>query len=902
MSGDRSPPLPQKPGSEYPERYETDVVLKNGSTLRLRPVRASDGPRLRDFHRRLSPESLHLRFFHVPEGDPDAEALARVDYEDSFALVGETSEGIVAVGRFDRDPRHRERAEAAFTILDGLQGQGIGTSLLERLAAIAREKGIETFEADVLPANSRMLDVFDHSGLEMTRKLEADVIRVALSIAPTAPFLEKSGSRHRQAAAASLEAFFRPRVVAVVGAGRRRGKIGSEILHNILEAGFRGRVVPVNPKAKSVAKRRSYPTIGAIPGQVDLAIVAVPARAVADVVDDAIEKGVKGVVVISAGFGETGGEGQRREAALLETIRGGRIRMIGPNCMGLVNTDPRVRLNATFAPIYPPAGRVGMLTQSGALGLAILDYARRLNLGISTFVSVGNKPDVSGNDLIQYWEQDPRTDVILLYLESFGNPRNFGRIAARVSRKKPIVAVKAGRSRAGSRAATSHTGALAESDTVVEALLRQSGVIRTRTLEELFDVAALLANQPLPAGRRVGILTNAGGPAILAADACEAQGLTLADLSPLTAATLRTFLPAAASVGNPVDMIASATPRDYERSIQAILADPGVDSLIVIYIPPIASDPDAVARAIVRGTRGTSLPVVATFLSAKGIPRALTGIPCYPFPESAAVALARVAAYGEWRRRPKGAALAPPGVREKEARAIVAQAMSRGGGWLSPEESGRLLDALGISAARARAVSDESEAVAAAEAIGYPVALKAVGPTILHKTEAKALALSLSSASDVAAAHEDLSRRLGAAMSGALVQEMVSGGVEVIVGATYDPAFGPLVLYGSGGTLVELLGDVSFRIAPLTGADIDDMLAEVRGTALLKGFRGTPSADIGALRDALARVSVLLTLCPEVLELDINPLKVLGSGAKAVDARIRVGRPPAPPRSRRVTY
>jgi acyl-CoA synthetase (NDP forming) len=349
-------------------------------------------------------------------------------------------------------------------------------------------------------------------------------------------------------------------------------------------------------------------------------------------------------------------------------------------------------------------------------------------------------------------------------------------------------------------------------------------------------------------------------------------------------------------------MIASATPRDYERSMRALLADPGIDSLLVIYIPPIASDPDAVARAIVRGTRGTSLPVVATYMSAKGVPRDLKRIPCYPFPESAAVALARVASYGEWRRRGRGAALAPPGIREEEARAIVAQAMSRGGGWLSPEEAVRLLDALGIPAARSRAVSDAREAVAAAGAIGYPVALKAVGPTILHKTEAGGLALSLTSAPEVAAAHADLSRRLGASMSGALVQEMVPGGVEVIVGATYDPAFGPLVLYGSGGTLVELLGDVSFRIAPLTGADVEDMLAEVRGTALLEGFRGAPAGDVAALRDALARVSVLLTLCPEVLELDINPLKVLPSGAKAVDARIRVGRPPAPPRSRRVTY
>ena len=889
---------------EYPARYETDIVLRTGSTLRLRPVKPEDGAGLLDFFSRLSPESLHFSFASVPKALPGRAAqLALVDYENQFALVAETADGIVAVGRFSRDPKRPDHAEAAFTIADALQGQGIGTGLIERLAAIAREKGITTFEADVLPANSRMLDVFVNSGYAMTQQVEDGVVHAVLSLLVTAPSEAKAGERHRQAAVASMRPFFEPRAVAVAGAGRQRGKIGAEIFHNVRAAGFQGEVFPVNPKAAAIDSVKCYPRVTDIPREVDLAIIAVPAEEVLGVVDDCVAKGVRGIVVISAGFGEAGPEGRAREVALLETIRSARIRMIGPNCMGLVNTDPQVRLNATFGPVYPPEGRVAMLSQSGALGLAILDYASRLNLGISTFVSVGNKPDVSGNDLIQYWEEDPRTDVILLYLESFGNPRNFGSIAKRVSRKKPIVAVKAGRSRAGSRAASSHTGALAESDAVVEALLRQSGVIRTRTLEELFDVASLLAHQPIPTGRRVAILTNAGGPAILAVDACETQGLAMASLSGSTAKDLRSFLPAASSVANPVDMLASASARDYGQAIRALLADPGVDSLLVIYIPPLASDPDVVASEIVGAARAASgKPVLATFMSAKGAPPGLSPLPCYPFPEPAAAALARVTAYGEWRNRPEGKIPPLEDIRRSDARALVARAMDRGGGWLTPGEAQDLMSALAIPVARSRLAATWKETREAAGDIGFPLALKAVGPAILHKTEIGGVKLGLADMAALRAAHRELSRSLGDAMTAVLLQEMVSGGVEVIVGATYDAAFGPLVLYGSGGTLVELLADIAFRIAPLTDVDVAEMLEEVKGTALLRGYRGAAPADEAALRQVLLRVSALLDLCPEVLELDLNPVKVLEKGARAVDVRVRVGRPPALPRSRRVSY
>ena len=588
----------------YPSHEERDVVLRTGSTLRLRPIRRDDAAALLAFYGRLSPDSLYFRFFSLRHVDAEAAArMCEVDYESQFALVGDAGGRIVAVAQYFRLPEQAERAEIAFAVEDALQGQGVGTRLLDRLAEIARSHGIRSFHADVLPQNRGMINLFRDCGFETTqRRFQNGLERIDLDIAPTPGHKERMADRSAKATFASMRRLFEPRVVAVIGASPERGKIGAEILHNLVGR-FQGSVVSVNPKHREILGAPCYPNLAAVPGPVDLVVISIPADSVAAAVDDCVTKGVAGVVVITAGFSETGEEGRRRETALLEKVRAAGIRLVGPNCMGLVNTDPKVRLNATFAPAYPPEGRVALSSQSGALGLALLDFAQTLNLGISTFVSVGNKADVSSNDLIQYWSEDPRTDVILLYLESFGNPSRFSRIARRVGREKPIVAVKSGRSRAGARAASSHTGALAESDRVVDALFRQAGVIRTATLEELFDVAMLLAHQPIPGGRRVGILTNAGGPGILAADACEARGLELPPLSSESVQRLRSFLPAAASVSNPVDMLAAAPPDHYRRAEEILLADPGIDSLIVIFIPPIAAHSEAVAAAISRGPR-----------------------------------------------------------------------------------------------------------------------------------------------------------------------------------------------------------------------------------------------------------------------------------------------------------
>ena len=891
--------------SDYPARYESDILLRDGSSLHLRPIKPGDVTALLEFHTRLSPRSVYFRYFSpLPElGEERARALANVDYYNTFALVGELGGRLVGVARYYRDEKSRHRAEVAFLIEDALQGRGIATRMLERLAEIAREKDITTFDAYVLGDNRKMMDVFMHTGFAVERRLDGGVFQVSFPITPTPEYEERVAQRSQMAARASMKAFFEPRSIAVVGAGRKRGGIGAEVFHNLVAAGFQGVVYPVNETAPVVGSVSAYPRVTDIPGEVDLAIVVVPAEHAASVVDDCIKKGVHGIVVISAGFGEVGAEGRAREATLLEKVRDAGVRMIGPNCMGIINTDPNVALNGTFSPIYPPEGRIAMSTQSGALGLAILDYAKRLNLGISTFVSVGNKADVSSNDLIQYWAEDPRTDVILLYLESFGNPRKFGRIAKRIARTKPIVVVKSGRSRAGARAASSHTGALATTDAVASALFRQAGIIRTDTFEELFDVANLLTHQPVPAGSRVAILTNAGGPGILAADACEAHGLELPMLADTTIAELRSFLPATASVANPVDMIASASPEHFLKATRALLADENVDSLIVIFIPPLITDPEAVAAAIVEGSQDSNgKPVLANFMSTKGAPDILNRIPSYEFPESAASALGKVTTYGEWRRKPSGIVPTFGDIRAEDAKAIVEKALKRGGGWLSPVEIGDLLNAAGIPVAKSRLVSNLDDALKAAERIGYPVALKATGPAIIHKTEVGAVVLNLADETAVRRAYDGLSARLGADMTGVIVQEMVPGGVEVVVGATLDKTFGPLVLYGSGGILVELLNDVAFRINPLTDTDVREMMSEVKGTVLLRGYRGSPPADEAALSEIILRVSALLEICPQIQEMDANPVKVLETGAIVVDARLRVDRLVEPPPTRRIAY
>ncbi|HYY78607.1 MAG TPA: GNAT family N-acetyltransferase, partial [Actinomycetes bacterium] len=613
----------------YPAHRAADVALRDGSTVHVRPARPEDAPAMERLLAGLSEESRWMRFF---SGFPNLAQAVRwatqVDYRDRYGLVATVGgDGeVIAHAGWERETGRPERAEFAVTVADRFQGRGLGTIMLGQAAEAARAAGVSVFSAEVLPQNHRMVGVFRSSGFPVELRSMPGVIMVELPTSLTPEALARFERREQVAAVAALQTVLAPGSVAVLGASRTRGTVGGELFHNLVTGGFSGPVYPVNPKAPVVQSVLAYPTVAEVPGPVDLAVVVVPAGGVVQAARQCAAKGVRALVVISAGFAETGPEGVERQAELLRVCREAGMRLIGPNCLGVVDTNPEVRLNATFGPIAPVRGRVGFLSQSGALGLAVVDYANALGLGLSSFVSVGNKADISGNDLLDYWEQDADTAVVLLYLESFGNPRKFARVARRVARSKPIVAVKSGRSVAGARASSSHTGALlAGSDVTVDALFRQAGVIRTDTLAELFDVASLLANQPRPAGRRVGIVTNAGGPGILCADACEAGGLQVVELSAGLRRALAEGLPAAAATANPVDMLASAPAAHYRRAVELVAGSGEVDAVIVIFIPPLLTEPAEVARAVREAAEaaGGSVPVLAVLMSTSDRPAEL---------------------------------------------------------------------------------------------------------------------------------------------------------------------------------------------------------------------------------------------------------------------------------------
>ena len=702
--------------------------------------------------------------------------------------------------------------------------------------------------------------------------------------------------------ARSLDPILAPRAIAVIGASRAPSTIGHQILANLVTYGFTGTVYPVNPSAPAVHSMKAWPSVTALPEVVDMAVVCVPKPLVLDVAEECGRRGVRGLVVISAGFREVGGEGVARERALVEVCRRYGMRLVGPNCMGVLNADPAVSMNATFAPSMPPFGHAAFVSQSGAMGLSVLDYAQEYGIGIAQFVSMGNKPDVSGNDLLLHWEDDTAIGVILMYVENFGNPRRFLEIASRVTRKKPIIVVKSGRSRTGARAASSHTGALAASDTAVEALLTQAGVLRAGSVEELFDLAMAFTGQPLPRSRRVAVVTNSGGPGILAADALEAQGMTVAELDPVTVTRLKPLFPEEASLRNPLDMIASATPPGYRTALDALLADPGVDGVMAIFVPPLGVTQADVAEAIVAAKAGhPDKPALAVLMGRQGLPQGkaelhAVRIPAYIFPESAARAMSAMCRYREWRERPVPGPSALP-VDQARAEAVLAGARARGAARLDELEALDLLGAYGIPTAAAGLARSPAEAVRLADGMGDPVVLKIVAPAIIHTTDVGGVQVGIGDADQVRAAWDTIlggARRAhpGAAVTGVLVQQMVSGGRELIVGTSRDPSVGAMLMFGLGGTLVEVLGDVVFRLAPIHALDAEDMLRGIRGVRLLDGVRGAPPVDRAAVRDVLLRVSQLATDFPGIGEIDLNPLLAFGDGVLAVDARVMLA-PPA---------
>ena len=870
----------------YPEHWESDVVLADGSTAHVRPIRPDDRERLRAFHGRQSAESIYLRYF-TPRptlSESDLDRFTNVDYQDRMAFVAVLGDDLIAVARYDRWTG-RDEAEVAFMVDDDHQGLGIGTVLLEFLAEAARHVGYHRFSAQVLPSNRKMLRVFRQAGFRTTSEFGDGVIEVMLDIEPTPEALAAVEARSHLAEARSVARLLAPQSVAVIGAGREPGGVGHEVVVNLLAAGFTGAIYPVNPAADRVAGVPAVARVLDTPGPVDQAVIAVPAPLVADAVLECARARVQSLVIVSSGFREAGAEGAVAERDLVSLARRYGMRVVGPNCLGVINTDPEVRLHASHTPASPSPGPIGLLSQSGSLGTAILEHADSLDLGISTFVEAGNKADVSANDLLQYWEDDDRTRVVLLHLESFGNARRFSRIARRVGRQKPVVAVKSGAVIAGWAEEPWLQGATAD------ALLAQMGVIRVDSIEAMFDVARVLVHQPLPAGRRVALVGNAGGPTRLAADACVGAGLTLATLGEGTRKRLRAATPSAGLADNPVDLTHRAGPEDYAAALAAVADDPGVDAVFVIFAPPLSDRTGEVIDAITATAPAGGKAVVATALGVGAVDLPSPGdgaIPSFTFPERAARALGAVSAYGAWRAEDAGEAPTLDGVDGERARLLVDEVLERhpDGAVLEPTEADALLGAYGLTVAPRRLASTSAEVVKAAKAIGFPVTLKATGLDHLGKTEAAGVALDLHRADEVRRAHRRMSEALGDAMVPALVQAMVQPGLDLAIGVHQHPAVGGVISLGPGGASGATSGPALLRVLPLTDTDIDRLLDAPPLSVWLAA--ADPAVDRAGLGDLLARFSHLADDLSEAAEVVANPVIVSSQGAILADVRVRL--------------
>ena len=872
----------------YPVHWEADVVMSDGATAHLRPIRADDDDRMVDFYARVSDESKYNRFFapYPRLSARDVKLFTEVDHADRVALILLDGEDMIAVGRYER--LDTGEAEVAFLVEDAHQGRGVGSVLLEHLAQAARENGIGRFVADVLPSNQRMKSVFADAGYSVGNTFDDGVVHVEFEIKPTEHSLDVMAAREHRAEARSIKRLLTPASVAVIGASRHRDTIGQALVRNLVLGGFTGRVYAVNPGAAAIAGVPAYPNVRDIPGPVDLAIVAVPADAVEDVVLDCAAVGVKGLVVVSSGFAETGPEGRKRQHELVRLARSRGMRVVGPNCLGVINTDRSVSLNASLAGSVPPPGRIAFFSQSGALGTAILAEVTRRGLGLSTFISAGNRADVSGNDLLQYWEDDPATDVILLYLESLGNPRKFARLARRVAGTKPIVAVKSGRSTQGVPLghAVRRTGAPAEA---VDEMLRRSGVIQVDTLAELFDVAQALAYQPLPGGPRVAIIGNSDSIALLAADAAASAGLTV--------------------VGDPHDLGPAASAAHYEEAVRAILADTGVDSLIAVFVPTLESSRDEdVAHTLAAASAESGKPLVTTFLGSAGIPEGLRrldergmpvrgSIPSYPSPEEAVRALGHVTEYAQWRTTSRGEVPQLDGCDVAAARGLVRRVLNEHPDGTSLDQSSlrELLLDYGIKVLATVPVRTMDEAVSAGDRLGWNVVLKATAPHVRHRPDLADVRANVYQADEMREAWATMTERLADPVAaGFVVQPMASPGVPVAIRAEEDELFGPIVSFGISGVPTDLLNDRSYRMPPLTDVDAVQMMHDVRAAPLLTGYRGSEPADQMAIADLLHRVARLIDDLPEVVDIELNPVMVASSGLSVVNATGRV----APPQSR----
>jgi acyl-CoA synthetase (NDP forming)/GNAT superfamily N-acetyltransferase len=864
------------------------ALLADGTTLTIRPPGPEDYEAVTRLHEAMSPENLYFRFFSASRVSAEREAR-RVCLDDRpgmVALLGLQGDELAGVASYELDPGG-VTAEVALAASDGMHRRGVATLLLEHLVSLARARGVQTFTAEVLADNYAVLRLLSDSGLVLRRRISNGVVDLSIPIPRLAAlgeanaYLDAVAGRDLHADVASLESLLAPRSVAVIGAGHRPGSVGRTILLNIRDAGFSGRVYAVSPHAGDIKGIPCVPSVAALPEAPDLAVVAVPAARVADVAEECGHRGIRAVVVITAGLTPA------HEVRLLAVTRRAGMRLAGPASAGVA--VPGIGLAATPAAQHPAPGRTGVIVQSGGVGAALLEQFSRLGIGISCFAALGGKLDVSGTDVLLWLESDSTTELAVLHLESFGNPRRFARVARRIGARIPILTVHAGRSAPDQRATVSHTAAAAAPLITRQALFEQAGIIATTSFGELLDVAVLMSSQPVPAGSTVAIVSNGGGAGVLAADACADAGLAVALTSGPARGHLRQVLPVAASVDGPVDTTAAVSPRAFAEALRITATEDGVAALIAVLVQSASADllPALSAARL-------PVPVTAVVLDQPEAVRLLPGddavrsVPAYAYPEAAARALARAARYGTWRSRPPGTVPEFTDVRAELARSIVTSFLARmpGGGWLSAEEADGVLRCYGLPMVEFRRVADADvdAAVAAAAGLGGNVALKADVPGLLHKTAAGAVELDLHGADEVRAAMGRLQARFAGRMAGVLVEPMIVGGIETLVGVVQEPVFGPVVVFGLGGIATGVLADHAARLAPLTGTDAEDLIRAIRAAPVLL----EQAPDTRALRDTLLRVSRLADDLPQVAELDLNPVIVRPGGVIAVDARIRV--------------
>ncbi|GGX27386.1 bifunctional acetate--CoA ligase family protein/GNAT family N-acetyltransferase [Streptomyces lomondensis] len=920
---------------EYPAHWEADVVLRDGGTARIRPITVDDADRLVSFYEQVSDESKYYRFFapYPRLSAKDVHRFTHHDFVDRVGLAATVGGEFIATVRYDRigadgtpASAPADEAEVAFLVQDAHQGRGVASALLEHIAAVARERGIRRFAAEVLPANTKMIKVFTDAGYTQKRSFEDGVVRLEFDLEPTDRSLAVQYAREHRAEARSVQRLLAPGSVAVIGAGRTPGGVGRSVLGNIRDAGFTGRLYAVNKALPEGQKELdgvpAHRSVRDIDGPVDLAVVAVPAEHVPEVVTECGEHGVQGLVVISAGYAESGPEGRERQRALVRHARTYGMRIIGPNAFGIINTSPQVRLNASLAPETPRPGRIGLFAQSGAIGIALLSRLHRRGggvtgvTGVSTFVSSGNRADVSGNDVLQYWYEDPDTDVVLMYLESIGNPRKFTRLARRTAAAKPLVVVQGARHGAAPQGHAVRATRLPHA--TVSALLRQAGVIRVDTITDLVDAGLLLARQPLPAGPRVAILGNSESLGLLTYDACLAEGLR---------------------PHPPQDLTTAASAADFHAALSRALADDRCDAVVVTAIPALGEGPvgDAALAEALRSAAAAApaKPVLVVHVELGGLAEALSAaastapqaavgtppqtaprptsaeerprtaeapegahlIPAYPAAERAVRALAQAVTYAQWRRDAADPGKVPEyeDIDEKGAAALIDGLLARGQGLtLGTEETCDLLGHYGIPVHRALPAPTPDAAAEAARTLGYPVALKATAPHLRHRADLGGVRLDLADEDQLRRSYTELTELFGAPEElRPVVQRMAPRGVDVVVRAVIDPAAGAVLSFGLAGAASQLLGDTAHRLIPVTDREATSLVRSIRTAPLLFGWRGSAPADTRALEELLLRVSRLVDDHPEVVAVTLEPVVVASHGLSVLGASVRLAPPPA---------